>query len=105
MSARALLYDIVQLADNEWGNGIMQEIAAEWFAAHPDCDFVEVREHAGWWLGYHRGDLAIIATANDQAVLPAGRPRAERFSGLFHRRETLRPELREITTLEQYRYA
>ena len=95
-------YDIVSLADNEWGNQIMREVAQEWFARHPHCEFVEVREHAGWWLGYHRSG-EVIGTANDCAVMRNDRPRPDTFSGVSHRRPVIRPDLREVATLAAYR--
>ena len=94
-------YDIVSLADNEWGNQIMREVAQEWFARHPHCEFVEVREHAGWWLGYHRSG-EIIGTANDGAVMRKDRPRPERWSGVGEVRPVIRPDLKEVSTLAQY---
>lgn len=95
-------YDMVQLADNEWGNTIMEEVAEEWFKEHLNCQFVEVREHAGWFLGYHRDTMEVIATANDMAVMRQDRPRPSEFSGLCHRRPVIRPDIREVTTLKQY---
>lgn len=93
--------DHIQLAENEWGNTIMREVADEWFAAHPDCQFVEVREHAGWWLGYHRSG-EVIGTANDMAVMRKDRPRPDTYAGRWHRREVIRPDLTEVSTLAQY---
>ena len=61
-------YDWIFLADDEWGSDTMREIAEAHFAEHPELDFVEVHEHAGWFLGYHRSG-AIVSTANDSAVL------------------------------------
>lgn len=78
-------YDLVHLADDEWGNDLMEQVAREWFAQHPQCEFVEVHEHAGWWLGYHRS-MVIVGTANSSALLPADRPRPSHFSGTCHRR-------------------
>jgi hypothetical protein len=95
-------YDTVCLAENEWGNTVMREVAEEWFAAHPACQFVEVREHAGWWLGYHRS-LEVIGTANDGAVMRKDRPRPQASSGVCHRRPVIRPDLREVVTLEAYK--
>lgn len=61
-------YDMIHLADNEWGNELMQQIAMEHFSQHPDCQFVEVREHAGWFLCWRR-DMSCWGTANDMARL------------------------------------
>ena len=96
-------YDVIHLADNEWGNQIMREVAEEWFRDHPECQFVEVREHAGWWLGYHRENLEVIGTANDMAVMRPDRPRPQHFSGESHRRE-VRPgfEKMEVESLAEY---
>lgn len=80
-------YDMIFLADDEYGNDVMEQVAREHFAANPDCQFIVVYEHAGWFLGYRR-DMSICATANDGAALPPG-PRPERFSGVEIRRRTM----------------
>lgn len=80
-------YDIVQLADDEWGSNLMEDIAREWFEQHPNCQFVEVREHAGWFLVWHRS-MVCISTANDRAILPKDLPRPTQFSGITHRRKS-----------------
>ncbi len=95
-------YDLIYLADNEWGNTLMQEVAQEYFQQHPDVDFVMVYEHAGWWLAYHRSELEIVGTANDMAVFRQDRPKSSGYSGVCIRREALRPDIREVTTLRQY---
>ena len=74
---------MVYLADDEWDSETMKQIAAAWFVDHPACEFVEVHEHAGWWLGYRR-DLTIWTTANDAARCPGTKP--ETYSGVCHRR-------------------
>jgi hypothetical protein len=61
-------YKIIYLADNEYGNELMDRIAAEFFEANPNEQFVLVYEHAGWYLGYRR-DGTRWATANDTARL------------------------------------
>lgn len=66
-------YFLIHLADDEWGNEKMQEVAAEFFAAHPAAQFVEVHEHAGWYLGFRR-DLTVWCTANDGATLTHPEP-------------------------------
>jgi len=77
-------YDIVHLGDKEYGNELMRKVAEEWFAAHSSCNFVEVYEHAGWFLGFRR-DGSIWSTANDQAHMDSG-PRPKDFSGTSVRR-------------------
>jgi hypothetical protein len=79
-------YDMLYLASNEWGNVVMAQIAQEHFAAHPDCEFVEVHEHAGWYLGYRR-DGTIWSTANDCARLRDPWPRPAGLSGKEIRRQ------------------
>jgi hypothetical protein len=103
MSATAVCdgYDVISLADNEWGNEIMREVANEWFASHPDCAFVEVREHAGWWLGYYRSGEC-VGTANDCAVLRPDRPCPAHGPRSWNNREVIRPYLREVSSLSQY---
>ena len=43
-------YDMIYLANNEWGNELMYQVAQAWFKEFPDCQFVQVYEHAGWHL-------------------------------------------------------
>jgi hypothetical protein len=96
-------YDMVFLADNEWGNQIMREVASEWFSLHPGCNFVYVYEHAGWSLTFHRdNNLECVGSANDMAVFRKDRPRPTGGSGFTHRRKALRPDIQEVTTLQQY---
>ncbi len=83
-------YDMVHLADDEWDNDTMQRVAEEWFQDHPDCQFVYVHEHAGWFLGYRR-DLSIWCTANDMARCEGTRP--DTFSGVSLRRQWLKEQL------------
>ncbi len=78
-------YDCICLAPSEYGSELMRLIASHWFTSHPACNFVEVHEHGGWYLGFRR-DLSIWATANDCAALNGEFPRE--FSGLcYHRTE------------------
>lgn len=92
---------LIHLADNEWGNEIMREVADEWFAAHPECMFVWVYEHAGWSLTFHRiGE--VVGTANDAAVLRKGRPRPTEYVSAWHWREVTRPDIKCVETLRQY---
>ena len=95
-------YDMIFLADNEWGNTIMREVAEEWFNLHSDCNFVYVYEHAGWSLMFHRKDLECVGSANDLAVFREDRPRPTGGSGHSIRRQVLRPDLREVDTLTLY---
>ena len=96
-------YDIVHLAENEWSNTIMREVAEQWFKDHPDCQFVQIYEHAGWWLAYHRADLECIGTANTAAVMRPDRPRPTDFSGVEQRREVrARFEGRNVESLADY---
>ena len=65
----------VHLADDEFGNALMEQIARALIDANPDKNLlVTVYEHAGWFLQYvkHPRDLTrllIVGTANDMAVL------------------------------------
>jgi hypothetical protein len=93
-------YDVICLADNEWGNTIMREVAEQYFLLSPESDFVEIREHAGWWLGFHRS-MEVIGTANDLAVLRQDRPRPDCLRD-WVRREVIRPDIKEVSTLTQY---
>jgi len=93
-------YDVIRLADNEWGNQIMRAVAEEHFQANPECNFVHVIEHAGWSLMWHRSG-EIVATANDAAVMRPDRPRPDSFRHSFIR-PILRPDLREVDTLALY---
>ena len=69
----------IHLADDEWGNGLMQMVAKVYAEEHADRRplIVTVHEHAGWFLSYLYGapgisDGTICGTANDDAVLPRG---------------------------------
>jgi len=68
----------INLADDEWGNELMGQVAREYANQHRDYWplAVEVYEHAGWFLSYLFGapgieDGAICGTANDAASLSA----------------------------------
>ncbi len=78
-------YAIIHLADDEWGNEIMSAVAQEYFRANPDEDFVEVYEHAGWFLGFRR-DGSCWNTANDMAILNVPYPQPTGPSGKVIRR-------------------
>jgi hypothetical protein len=64
-------HQTIHLAEDEWGNTLMQEIAesaiAEWRG--PGELVVEVYEHAGWFLTFARinGRIACVSSANDCA--------------------------------------
>lgn len=64
----------VHLAENEWGNELMRDVALATFAdpKYADIDelIVTVYEHAGWWLSYARtrGGILVVSSANDSAV-------------------------------------
>jgi hypothetical protein len=67
---------VVHLADNEWGNALMDQMARRIAENYRDCWplIVRVNEHAGWFLSYLFGapgirDGAICGTANDGARL------------------------------------
>ena len=77
-------YIEIRLADSEWGNETMRKVAEEYFAAHPEIQFVEVYEHGGWYLGFRR-DGTIWATANTEARRDGG-PRPKLHSGVVIRR-------------------
>jgi hypothetical protein len=78
-------YASIHLADDEWGNETMFAVAEEFFREHPEEDFVEVYEHAGWFLGYRR-DGSIWNTANDMATLNVPYPQPTGPSGIVIRR-------------------
>jgi len=79
-------YDVIYLARNEWGNEMMRLVAERWFRDNPECEFVLVHEHAGWYLGFRR-DGSVWATANDQAVLRVLMPQPRGgYSGRSERR-------------------
>ena len=78
-------YCLIHLADDEWGNRFMDQVAREYFAEQPECMFVEVYEHAGWFLGF-RKDMSIWATANGEADLSPG-IFPEKYSGVEVRRK------------------
>jgi len=87
-------YDLVFLADDEWNNDTMEAVAFEWFQKNPDCNFVMVYEHAGWYLTFHRGDMEVVHTANDMAIMRQDRPRPTDYSGIEHRRRSPKEEIR-----------
>jgi hypothetical protein len=74
------LYHVtIHLGANEWSTPLMEEVAKQYFDAHPDVDplVVEVVEHAGWYMAWLR-DGTCVDTANDMAVLS---PKAKEFYG------------------------
>jgi hypothetical protein len=69
----------IHMADDEWGNGLMQAVAQVYAEEHADKRplIVTVHEHTGWFLSFLYGapgisDGTICATANDDAVVPRG---------------------------------
>ena len=78
-------YDSIHLGHEEWGSATMRSLAKEHFAENPDCAFVEVHEHAGWYLGFRR-DGSTWLSANDRAVLAKPFPQPTGFSGTEIRR-------------------
>jgi hypothetical protein len=70
-----VLYKLdIHLAGDEWGNGLMTELAAEALADPRYANYqplvVTVHEHAGWWLEFALVDgwPTVVGTANDLAV-------------------------------------
>ena len=59
----------VYMANHEWGNELMRQLAQETFKEFPNADVVEVVEHGGWWLMFRR-DMAVVGSANDCACYP-----------------------------------
>jgi hypothetical protein len=104
--SQATAFDQICLADNEWGSPLMRQVAEEWFKTHPLCNFVSIYEHAGWALAFYRhksGEARCCASANTDAKFPANTPRATHFSGVCHRRPVLRPDLKEVEDLLDYK--
>lgn len=109
----------ISLADNEWGNELMRNIAMDALMAHdePMQMVVEVHEHAGWYITYALDLEGVVAigSANDMAQ-PTYRARkvAERFKGATWvylpsiRRETVPVQLpiegRKSVEFTCYRY-
>ena len=64
-------HQMIHMADDEWGNSLMQEIAETAIAGWkgPGELVVEVYEHAGWYLAWSRidGKIACVSSANDCA--------------------------------------
>jgi len=66
----------IHLANNEWGNEVMRQIADQYAGQHAERPLIVfVYEHAGWHLSYLYGapgiaDGTICGTANDAACLP-----------------------------------
>ena len=64
---------LIHMGPDEYGNEKMAQVAADWFEANPAARFVEVYEHAGWYLGFRR-DGTIWCTANDAACCTGPMP-------------------------------
>lgn len=77
-------YAVIHLADDEWNNETMRKVASEYFASQPECQFVEVYEHAGWYLGIRR-DGSTWASANDTARLTVPRPQPQTIERVIRR--------------------
>jgi hypothetical protein len=75
---------LIHLADNEWGNETMRDVARQYFDEQPECNFVEVYEHGGWYLGFRRDD-STWCTANDMAVLNKPKPRPTKMERVIRR--------------------
>jgi hypothetical protein len=90
MSNWSLIY--VFLADNEYGNELMTQIAKDTFNQFPNDPnlVVYVVEHAGWFLAFNR-DLNIVGTANDSAILSH---EAKRFLNKLQGNPNYLPEIR-----------
>jgi len=65
---------LIYLADDEWGNKLMTQLADEALADPRYAAYqplvVSVYEHAGWWLEFAllEGHVTVVASANDLAV-------------------------------------
>lgn len=62
----------VRMADDQWGNELMDKLAAMAMAEHAEPGatvIVNVQEHAGWFMDYAMigGRLTVISSANDLA--------------------------------------
>ncbi len=62
----------IRLADDEYGNRIMEAAAREVLATSPHVDVCYVAEHAGWGIWYARSTenperLIVVGSANDRA--------------------------------------
>ena len=79
-------YAIIHLDAHEWNNDTMWRVASEYFELHPECQFVEVYEHAGWHLGFRR-DRSLWSTANDTARLSVPRPQPQTAERVIRRGE------------------
>jgi hypothetical protein len=77
----------IRLADDEWGNELMTQLAAESLADPHYGTYqplvVSVFEHAGWWLEFAllEDRTTAVASANDLAMF---REAAGRFRDQFH---------------------
>lgn len=105
---RPVLYKLyIHLADDEWGNAFMHQVAAEALADPKYQAFqplvVSVYEHAGWALEFALldGRPTVVSSANDLAVFQgaAARFRQEyhdaslRFAGAIRRAACVDPRL------------
>lgn len=97
--ATGTAYDQVFLADNEWGDHLMEQVAAEWFAANPGSLFLFVYEHSGGSLTFAREGMESLSSANDTARFRPDHPRPGHWSRRCERRPVSRPDLAEVTDL------
>ena len=75
------MYDPIRCTQTQWSNsGVMERLAQHHFNQHPNCQFVEVIEHGGWFFGFRR-DMSCWRTANDMAVLTHPFPQPDGYSG------------------------
>lgn len=73
--------DLIRCTYPQRNNVVMKALAMRHFYENPDCNFVQVWEHGGWFLGFRR-DGSIWATANDQAQLDGRGGATDGFSGI-----------------------
>lgn len=69
---RCITRQCIHLASNEWGSGLMDEIAGahfEQYEGDKEALILEVYEHGGWYLtyGWIAGRIRIVGSANDAA--------------------------------------
>lgn len=69
-TTQTLEIQVVHLAQGEWGNSLMREVAVELInQQYNDFYVVEVRDNGGWWLQYAKfhGQILCVGSANDSA--------------------------------------
>lgn len=85
-------YDVVRCSHRQWELAMMRALARLHFDVHPECNFVRVQEHAGWFLGWTR-DGQIWSTANGHAYIDPSVPRPTNWSGVTVEYPELGPAL------------